>query len=516
MKINKKKIYFILLLFAIILAVFIRVYKFPDVPGGMNQDGAMAAVDAKALADYGTDRLGMRFPVHLTAWGFGQMSALLSYLMVPFIKLFGLSVFSARLPMLLVSLGSLAVLYFFAADFAGRNTALAVLLFAAINPWHMMQSRWAIDCNLFPHFLLAGFFFLNRGASGKSSGYYLSMIFFALSMYCYGISVYTVPVILLWACIKLLRCRQITFSRMLVCAGIYLLIAWPFLACMAINAFGLDTIETPLFTIPYFPGSIRSGDILFFSEEPLQQLLQNANALLRILCQFYRGPAWNEIHGFGTMYLFSVPFMLGGMVIVFRRAGRNTGAALLAIWFISALFAGLITANVNINRINIIFYPMILFSGIGITAVFHFLRDKKIWSYLRWLIPAAYLIAFCFFSGTYFTSYARQAEQDFMLDFGRAVTAIKDSDAEKIYISADAQYKGFSHVSEILTLFYMETDAGYYQSPAFSERFTFRIPEDPDPLENAVYVAAGDDLVNFPADSYQIQSYGKFYVITPK
>ena len=50
---------------------------------GLEIDGAMAAVDAKALAYYGTDRFGMKYPVHLTAWGFGQMSALLSYLMVP-------------------------------------------------------------------------------------------------------------------------------------------------------------------------------------------------------------------------------------------------------------------------------------------------------------------------------------------------------------------------------------------------------------------------------------------------
>lgn len=28
------------------------------IPDGMNQDGAMAAVDAKALADHGTDRYG--------------------------------------------------------------------------------------------------------------------------------------------------------------------------------------------------------------------------------------------------------------------------------------------------------------------------------------------------------------------------------------------------------------------------------------------------------------------------
>ena len=101
-----------LVLVCAVLAVLIRIYRFGAIPAGMNQDGAMAAVDAKALAEYGTDRFGMRYPVHLTAWGFGQMSALLSYLMIPAIRLFGLNPFAARLPMLLVSLGALVLLYF--------------------------------------------------------------------------------------------------------------------------------------------------------------------------------------------------------------------------------------------------------------------------------------------------------------------------------------------------------------------------------------------------------------------
>lgn len=63
---------------ALMLAAFLlRVWQFGSVPGGMNQDGAMAAVDAKALADHATDRYGMFMPVHFTAWGYGQMSVLL-------------------------------------------------------------------------------------------------------------------------------------------------------------------------------------------------------------------------------------------------------------------------------------------------------------------------------------------------------------------------------------------------------------------------------------------------------
>ena len=80
------KVIFLLIL---LIGVLPRVIAFGSIPNGINQDGASAAIDALALLKYGTDHYGMSFPVHLTAWKIGQMSALLSYMMVPFIYLFG-------------------------------------------------------------------------------------------------------------------------------------------------------------------------------------------------------------------------------------------------------------------------------------------------------------------------------------------------------------------------------------------------------------------------------------------
>ena len=82
-KINWKTGFLFLVIYGLIA---IRVIGFPQIPGGLNQDGVMGAVDAKALAEYGTDRFGTFMPAHFEAWGYGQMSVLLSYLTVPFIK----------------------------------------------------------------------------------------------------------------------------------------------------------------------------------------------------------------------------------------------------------------------------------------------------------------------------------------------------------------------------------------------------------------------------------------------
>lgn len=511
MEISKsKKLYNFLLVLAVLLALFIRLYRFGSVPGGMNQDGAMAAVDAKALADHGTDRFGMFMPVHLTAWGFGQMSALMSYLIAPFIKLFGLNVLSARLPSLLVSLGGLAALYFFSREAFGPDRALLIFLLAAICPWHIMQSRWALDCNLFPHFLMAGMLFLLTGSLKHRRHYFMAMLMFALSMYCYGISIYTVPVFLFAACVYLICRGLLSPGRAAACACVYLVFAWPFILCMVINALGLKTVSTPFFTVPFFPGSQRSADILFFSEHPLQQLVTNLRCTFSIILQIYNGAACNEVKYFGTLYYLSVPFIFIGAVRLFRSFRNSTGSAVTVLMFFTALFDGLITASVNINRINLLFYPLLIMAGTGISYVLEKFRK------LRILVPALYLAAFICFSVSYFMSYAAQISNVFMEDFGQAVTAVKSTDAEKIYITSDSQYRGYYHVSEILTLFYHDTDALYYQSDAFREKYAFHIPASPSPEDDAVYVARDYELSSFSPEDFTFRQFGRFYVVAPK
>ena len=152
-------------LVAVILltAIFVRAYHFGAPPIGVHQDEAMAAVDAKALAEYGTDRYGMRYPVHFTAWKNSQMSVCLSYCMVPFIKMLGFSTVTIRLPLLITSCLGLLALYLFTRQLAGKWTAIIALLFGMICPWHYMQSRWSIDCNMFPHMFLFAVCFLLTG-----------------------------------------------------------------------------------------------------------------------------------------------------------------------------------------------------------------------------------------------------------------------------------------------------------------------------------------------------------------
>ena len=129
----------------LLFAFLIRIIGLDSVPTGINQDEAMGAMDAWALSQYGTDRFGMQLPVHFTAWENSQMSVLLSYCMIPFIKLFGFTLFAIRLPMVFASVMGVALMYHISKRFFSVNMSLAVMAFTAINPWHFMQSRWSLD-----------------------------------------------------------------------------------------------------------------------------------------------------------------------------------------------------------------------------------------------------------------------------------------------------------------------------------------------------------------------------------
>ena len=96
------------LILFVIIALFVRLHDFGTYPADINCDEAMAAVEATALIENGTDQYGTSYPVYFETWGYGQMNALLIYLLTAAMKLLGSGATVVRLPMLLFSLAGIA------------------------------------------------------------------------------------------------------------------------------------------------------------------------------------------------------------------------------------------------------------------------------------------------------------------------------------------------------------------------------------------------------------------------
>lgn len=145
----------LILFFILSIGVFLRTYLYPSIPPGINQDEAAAAYEAYSILHTGKDQWGNVFPVHFPGWGAGQ-SVLYGYLTIPAIMLFDLTVWSSRSTGLILGILTLPILYLTVKRSFDRETALLAVLLTAVLPWHVMISRWGLDANILPFFLLLG------------------------------------------------------------------------------------------------------------------------------------------------------------------------------------------------------------------------------------------------------------------------------------------------------------------------------------------------------------------------
>lgn len=525
-------------LVAVILlaAIFVRAYHFGAPPIGVHQDEAMAAVDAKALAEYGTDRYGMRYPVHFTAWKNSQMSVFLSYCMVPFIKILGFSTVTIRLPLLITSCLGLLALYLFTRQLAGKWTAMIALLFGMICPWHYMQSRWSIDCNMFPHMFLFAVCFLLAGLhriEGKKWNrvfLYVSMVFFGLCCYCYAVSDYSVPVFLLAVAIYLLKKKQINWKEFLGCIAVYAVIVLPEYLSMLITLLGKESIQTPLFTIPSFQESVRGEDVLF-ANFSWYQLKENLVCMLGTIFWGRDQSVPGTIAKFGPVYYVTDLFFVIGVISVIRNRKKmpekyKTPMFLLFAWVGLTVIIGAITRYPVVHRINIAFYMVMIFVAIGMTACI------RKWKITAIPIAALYTVLGGMFAISYFGEWADLSRIYYYEPYMDALDYAHTIDCDEYYIDPDPLGIDIyvDMVGEILTMYSHRIDAHYFQGISnvqdgreqlpYAEKYHYECVSEDILKENqgksVVYLVNYASIALFDEGQYDITSfYNNYYVVEP-
>ncbi len=527
--------------------LFLRLYKFPALPGGVNQDGAMGALDAMALAKYGTDRLGTAWPAHLEAWSKGQMSAMLTYMQAGLFKLFGESRLTMRLPLMLVTLASIPVYWDMARRTLGKRFGYLALALLMLNPWHIMQSRWAIDCALFPHFFLFGTYCLLRGYERKA-WYYVAMVFYALSMYTYGVSLYAVPFFLIAAGIALVTGKRIRWYEALICAGIYLVVAAPFLATMILNYVGGESFKLFGLTIQYYPESVRSTEIVFMQDELYPGFVRNTKYLLDVLLYQTDGYMYMDLPQYGAHYLFSLPLILFGVVLwwcdrIQKRVLAGTpgmpdsdtaegtakirwGMLLVLLWFVMGCWVCLNTDAVHLGKGAILMYPVMLMIAY---AVYRVGQRQRV---LAVVLVLATLYGGVRFGLDYFSADTQhKLGHYYYADLTDAMEAARGRKFDTLYVTQSLPEENIYGIPEELLIEYTQRlEPGYTHGDQevldpdgrmwlpFDERYqlmditTFLI----DPEEKARYIVYDLDINDFDPELFTIEQFGEYYLVTPK
>ena len=177
------KKYNLLLVGIFALGLVLRLYQLGNYPA-LNADEAALGYNAYSLLETGKDEHGNSWPIHFQSFN-DYKPGLTVYLILPFVKLFGLNIWSVRIfPMFLSSLTILAIYYLVQELFSNRRFSLLSALFLSISPWHIHFSRGAWEVSIETFFMTFGMWSFLRARSSPKL-YLLSVLVFAASLYTY-------------------------------------------------------------------------------------------------------------------------------------------------------------------------------------------------------------------------------------------------------------------------------------------------------------------------------------------
>lgn len=225
----------LILLIIVVLAFILRAYSLTDVPSGLNQDEAVSGYDAYSISTNLHDHKGNFMPIAFESFG-DYTSPILTYLLVPFVKVMGLNMLSIRLPVAL--LGTLSVLLIFRISLKiidNINVALVGALLLCLMPWSISLSRWSIPPNIVVFFLLLSILWLFEAVNDQRKyKYILFGITFGLLTYTYPTLKLFVPLMAVSIIYILLR-NKVQKKYILISFATTILIALPILIMTILN-----------------------------------------------------------------------------------------------------------------------------------------------------------------------------------------------------------------------------------------------------------------------------------------
>lgn len=371
--------YWLLVGLVLVLGGLVQVVQFPNLPPGLNQDEASSAYEAYALATTGCDRWGNHLPAYFPALGSGQ-NVLLSYLMVPAVKMLGLNLVATRLVPLLLGLLSLPLFFGFLRPL-GRRPALLGLLLLALAPWHFMLSRWALESNIVVFWMLLGCVLLARAITTQRRRWIIpALLPFGVALYAYGTTVLVLPTLLLLlaaSCWPRIRPR---WGAWLLAAGLLLLLAFPFLLFFLENyvlGCNLAWTDNLFFATPLLPATRLSQVAHGTWHEFLGKNVEFA------LSGFDDGTVYNQLVGYpllATSGWVLAPVGLVTLLYKWRQVPRPLAASpptvvgLLTLAWLLGCVPLFFLFELNINRVNHLFLPCLVLAVLGVAAIIDGLR----------------------------------------------------------------------------------------------------------------------------------------------
>lgn len=529
-----------LLIIVIFVASVLRLWELGNVPLSPDWDEVSLGYNAYSILKSGRDEYGVFLPVVLRSFD-DYKPALYAYFAIPFIKAFGLSTASVRIPSALMGIVAVLATYLLVKELS-KSKALALLtsFLLAVSPWHIQFSRIAFESNVGVTLnLLTALLFLK----GLKNPVYLLLSFLVActNVYMYqGEKVFTPLLLLILIITFRSELRKIKKAWIVSSLFVSVLILIPMIQFIFTNQDAL----------------LRARGVSVFSDQT--QFLKRVSE--RLLVDRDRGDYvgyvldnrrieytkavlsgyvshfdlnWLFITGdiarhhaprMGLLYIWELPFLLIGIYsLVFGKFDRKTKLVIF-LWFLMTPIPASITTGVPHAVRTLNFLPTFqIFTAIGLITTFQFISISKykvlsikhyvsrVILYTPFLILASFNIAY--YLNQYFVQQNFFHAKEWQYGYEKAVSKVKE--VENRYERIVVTNSPHLDQSYIFFLFYLKYPPSLYQEEAreasggFREehrfgKFEFRpILWEKEEKANTLFVGRSED---FPEDAKVIKT----------
>lgn len=460
----KYKADFFYLFIIILIAASLRLLFLDRFPPSLYSDEVSQGYNAYSILKTGKDEFGTLLPVSIRSFG-DWKPPLSTYLMIPFIKIFGLNVWGIRLPSAI--LGTLTVLltYYLIAEIITilsdidrdewllkkkKFISLLTALFLAVSPWHILQSRASMLTGVELFFFCLAIWSFLRGLSQKN-WWYLSSVSWILAIYSYYAMRLIVPLFLGLLIIlfhkKIKKKKKAAFFAAIL--GLILLFPL-FIVFLSNNNVLFGRAKTV--SIFYDKGvALTVWDLIaqdginmpsklaqFYHNKPYHYVID----IVRRFFQHFDGkflfiigdqqPPF-QIPNMGILYLIDGVFIITGLIYLIRR--KSSLIVFLAIWItLSILPAALTFMTPAANRTFTMIIPLMFLNSIGVAVLIS--KNRGILKII--VVILLYFISFSYFGNNYFVKLPKNNANWWHYGYKELYEYLKtqEDNYSNIYISA--------------------------------------------------------------------------------
>lgn len=469
MKFIKQPKFFLTLIFIVSFLIrSIFIYKTPIL-----WDEASLGYNAYSILQTGRDEYGQFLPLIFKSFG-DYKPGFYVYLCLPFVKLFGLNLFSVRLPSIIA--GSLLpiFLYLLIKKISPKSHKIAIIaaLIAAFNPYNIHFSRGAWETNILTcELVLAIYFFYSYLQKQKTKYLFFSALIFGLSLFTYqaGKMISLFLVLIVFALnFKKLPLKKIFLNFILPLGILALPIAYGLL-------FNSNSNRLKVVSLFSYPRSTEETQTIINETNQIDyKIFYNhsvffvRNFLSRYFNHFspkfltFEGDWQNPRHSapyIGVLLYPSLIFLFIGIFYALLHLKKQPANLFFLYWLLVAPIPSALTRDsIQSVRAMSLSVPLVYFISLGLFAFIQKFKSKLILI----IIVLIYLASFIYYSDLYLNHMVKKAPYDFLYGYQQAMEfTIKNQNKYQNIIFSD-----FYGQPYIFYLFFSQYPPKNYQQQA--------------------------------------------------